>query len=73
MGKLTVFIEGGNKEVQVNESILVSVDSRHLLGKTAVMYWNYNNVFTGFNVLFIGIRCSVTLIEGYWSFQMFAN
>ena len=49
MRKLTIFIEGDNKEVHLDEGILVTGDSRHLLVKTAVVYWNYNNVLTGFN------------------------
>ena len=70
MRKLTLFIEGDNKEVQLAESILVSGDSPHLLAKPAVVYWNYNNVLTEFNDRFIGYRRHVTLTEGYWSFQM---
>ena len=54
MRKLTALIEGDNKEVQLDESILVTGDSRNLLVKTAVVYWNYNNIFAGFNDRFIG-------------------
>ena len=64
MRKLPVLIEGDNKEVQLDESIPVIGDSRHLLVKTAVVYWNYNNVFTGLNDRFIGYRGRVTLTEG---------
>ena len=70
MRKLTVSIEGDYKEVQLDESILVIGDSRHLLVKTAVVYWKYNSVFIGLNDRCIGYPGRVTLTEGSWSFQM---
>ena len=73
MRKLTVFIEGDNEEVQLDENILVTGDSLHLLVKKAVVYWNYNNVFIGFNDRIIGYRGRVTLTEGYCSFQILEN
>ena len=73
MRKLTALIEGDNKEVQLDESILVTGDSRNLLVKTAVVYWNYNNIFAGFNDRFIGYWGRITLTEGYWSIQMLEN
>ena len=70
MRKLTLFIEGDNKEVQLAESILVSGDSPHLLAKPAVVYWNYNNVFKGYNEYVNGSQGRVSLIDGYWTFKM---
>lgn len=43
------FIEGDNKGVQLDESILVSGSNPYMLVKTATVYWNYNNVFSGLN------------------------
>ena len=72
MRKLTVFIEGDSKTVELDKSILVTGNS-HLLVKTAMLFWNYNNVFTGFNNRFTGYRGRITIPKGYWTFQMLAH
>ena len=69
MRKIAVFIEGDIKEVQLDESILVTGDS-YMIVKTATVYWNYNNVFSGYNNQINGFRGRSILTEGYWTFQM---
>lgn len=49
MRKLTVFIEGDSTEVLLDESILITHENPYILVMTATVYWNYNNVFSGFN------------------------
>ena len=71
MRKLTVFIKGDSKGVQLDESILVT-GNNHLLVKTVTVFWNYN-VFTGYNDHVMGSHGSVTLTEGCWTFQMLVD
>lgn len=51
MRKLIVFIEVDCKRIELDESNLVTIDS-YLFVKTATVYWNYNNVFEGYNNCF---------------------
>ena len=48
MRKLTVLIEGDSKEVQFDESVIVTGNSPYILVKTVTVYWNYND-FAGYN------------------------
>ena len=75
MRKLPVLIEGDNKEVQLDESIPVIGDSRHLLVKTAVVYWNYKQRLYRVKrpIHWIPIHWTCDTHRRYWSFQMLAN
>ena len=48
MKKITVFIEGNSKELILDESLVV-IQASYIYVKTAFIYWNYNNVFSGYN------------------------
>lgn len=72
MRKLTVLIEGDSKEVQFDESVIVTGNSPYILVKTVTVYWNYND-FAGYNDYVNGSQRMVTLTEGYWTFQMLVD
>lgn len=72
MRKLTVLIEGDSKEVQFDESVIVTGNSPYILVKTVTVYWNYND-FAGYNDYVNGSQGMVTLTEGYWTFQMLVD
>ena len=72
MRKLTVLIEGDSKEVQFDESVIVTGNSPYILVKTVTVYWNYND-FAGYNDYVNGSQRMVTLTDGYWTFQMLVD
>ena len=43
-----MFMEGGEKTLTLDRSLVVERDAS-LLVKTATVFWNYNNVYKGFN------------------------
>ena len=57
----------------MKESILVSHKNPYILVKTATVYWNYKNVFTGYNVWVNRYQGRVTFTEAYWTFQMLVD
>ena len=69
MKKLTVFIEDDKKELNLDESLVINKDS-YIYVKTVSIYWNYNNVYSGYNdEIYYGSR-KVTFDQGYWTFEL---
>ena len=67
--KITVFIEDNTKEINLNESIVVDNDS-FIYVKTASVFWNYSNVYSGNNNTIIHGSTTVELEPGYWRFDL---
>lgn len=73
--KLTVFIEGPEKTILFDKSIVTRKshsdfsDTPMLLVKKATIFWNYNNVFSGFNDKMKYGSSTITLPEGYYTYK----
>ena len=65
-----MFIEGPEKTVSFDESILVNGNNDpYILVKKATIFWNYNNVFSQFNSKIQYGSAIITLEEGYYTFK----
>lgn len=72
MKKLTVFIEDNRKELELDESLVINRDS-YIYVKTVSIYWNYNNVYSGYNdEIYYGPR-KINFDQGYWTFELLSG
>ena len=69
MKKITVFIEDDTKELNLDESLVVNRDS-YIDVKTVSIFWNYNNVFSGYNDTVVYDSTTVKFEQGYWTFDL---
>ena len=69
MKKFIVFIEGDSKEITFDESLVIDNDA-FLYVKTASIYWNYNNVFSGYNDTVVYGQSNIKFEPGYWTFDL---
>ena len=51
MKKLTVFIEGSDTTVDLDESLVVTNRIRHIYVKKAYVFWSYRNVKEDFSAI----------------------
>lgn len=63
MRKVTVFIDGSSKVINLEESLLITHDTPYVLVKKATIFWNYNK-----EVMYNSVR--KTLHPGYRTFPM---
>ncbi len=70
MYKLTVFVEDNEKTVILPQCLKIDRDEPHTFLKTATVYWDYNNVFTGYNDKITYHGNAVKFEGGYWTFSM---
>ena len=59
--------------MEIDDNFIVAGDNPYLLVKKTSVYWNYKNIFTGFNDRINGSQGRTTFVEGYWTFQMLAD
>ena len=52
MKRITVFIEGKKKRLDLDETLTIDKDNPEILLKLATVYWIYNNVFSSQNETF---------------------
>ena len=52
MKRITVFIEGKGKRLDLDETLTIDKDNPEILLKSSTVYWNYNNVFSSQNETF---------------------
>ena len=65
MKKLTVFIEGSDTTVDLDESLVVTNRIRHIYVKKAYVFWSYRNVKEDFSAISIGGKIT-KLYKGYY-------
>ena len=47
MKRLIVLIDGQSKEIELDESFIITHKNPYLLVKKATIFWNYNNITAG--------------------------
>ncbi len=80
MYRLTVFVEDNEKTVTYYPQCLkIERDDPHIFVKTATVYWDCNNVFSGYNdkiayrgntVKFEGGHCSFSMIKDRFTYEL---
>ena len=73
MKRITEFIDGKNKRLDLDETLAIDKDDPEILLKSATVYWNYNNVFASQNETFTYDTRSMSINPGYWTFDMLAE
>ena len=73
MKRITAFIKGKNKRLDLHETLTIDKDNPEIFLKSAVVYWNYNNVFSSQNETFTYDRRNISINPGYWTFSMLAE
>ena len=80
MKRLFVLIEGQSKEIELDESFIITHENPYLLIKKATGFWNYNNITSlaassaassaasDLEIIYNDIK--KTIKEGYWTFDM---
>ena len=76
MKRLSVLIEGQSKEIELDESFIITHENLYLLIKKATGFWNYNNITSSaassaasdLEIIYNNIK--KTIKEGYWTFDM---
>ena len=72
MQRITAFIEGRNKRLDLDET-LVDKDNPEILLKSPTVYWNYNNMFSTYNNFLSYDGKKSVINPGYWKFNMLAK
>ena len=65
-----MFIEGKEKRLDLNETLTIDKENSEKFLKSATVYWNYNNVFSGENETFTYDGNNKSINPGYWTFDM---
>ena len=72
MKRLTVLIEGQSKELELDESFIITHEKPYLLLKKAAGFWKYNNITSSaasdLETTYNNIKKIIK--EGYWTFSM---
>ena len=69
MKRLIVLIERQYKEIELDESFIITHENAYLLVKKATVFWKYNNITSDNNeITYSGNK--KTIKEGYWTFSM---
>ena len=68
MKKFTVFIEGNDKEITLDESIVISYDA-YIYVKKAYVFWAYENIPTTFTAMTNNGNV-VNMYTGYYTFDL---
>ena len=72
MKRITVFIEGREKRLDLDETLTIDKDNPEILLKSSTVYWNYN-VFSSQNETFTYNVRNMSINPGYWTFNMLAK
>ena len=64
-----VYIDGPEKTVSLDHSLLLFSHDPHILVKKATIFWNYNNVLSLFNNTVRYGNATITLPEGYYTYK----
>ena len=70
MKRITVFIEGREKRLDLDETLTIDKDNPEILLKSATIFWNYNNIFEGYNDYVMYDSRKISINPGYWTFNM---
>ena len=70
---ITVFIEGKEKRLDLDKALTIDIDNPEVFIKSAIVYWNYNNVFSSQNETFTYDGNNMSINPGYWTFDMLAE
>ena len=70
MKRITVFIEGKEKRLDLDKTLTIDKDSPEIFIKSATVYWNYNNVFSSSNEMFTYDGNNMSINPGYWTFDI---
>ena len=73
MKRITIFIEGKDKRLDLDETLTIDKENPEIFLKSATVYWNYNNVFSGENETFTYDGNNKSINPGYWTFDMIAK
>ena len=73
MKRITVFIDGKDKRIDLDETLTIDKDNPEIFLKLATVYWNYNNVFASQNETFTYDRRNISINPGYWTFDMLVD
>ena len=73
MKRITVFIEGKGKRLDLDETLTIDKDNPEILLKSSTVYWNYNNVFSSQNETFTYDGRNMSINPGCWTFNMLAK
>ena len=71
MKRLIVLIEGQSKEIEMDESFIITHENPYLLVKKATVFWNYNSITAGIGnnkITYTSIKKTIEV--GYWTFHM---
>lgn len=70
MYKFTVLVEGNNHIIKLPKSLKLNYGSPFIFVKRSTVFWNYNNVFKGFNDTVVVGKITMVFEPGYWTFSM---
>ena len=73
MKRITVFIKGKEKRLDLHETLTINKDNPEIFLKSSTVCWNYNNVFSSQNETFMYDGRNMSINPGYWTLNMLAK